>query len=233
MIDVGDLREGILPADAAAFVRDFAGRGFARVSICGIGTNYACANGVEPSAANLETIYSLAGELAAILSARPYVSLGGSSILNWLDHHHLRDWPTQIRIGQSILLGTLPVVDTAAPGLCTDTLVFRSTILEQTLKPSALAAPSGADALGAVNRPSDRGFRRRAILDFGVSDTDPKALVPSDPGIEIITANSDYTIVDVTDSNQPCAVGDTIDFVPKYRAMLQGFISPYLEKRYQ
>lgn len=233
MIDVGDLREGILPHEATGFVGAITERGFKNFSIRGIGTNYACANGVEPSARNLEMIYSLAREIGDSYAERPCVSLGGSSILNWLDSEYLRDWPTQIRIGQSILLGTMPVVGTAAPGLFTDTLVFRSTILEQALKPSAPSEPVGADALGAVNRRCDRGFRRRAILDFGVSDTDPKALSPCDPGISIVTANSDYTIVDVTNSNQPYDVGDTIDFIPKYRAMLQGFISPYLEKKYQ
>lgn len=230
MVDVGDLREGIMPNEVLPVMQKIDGMGLQNLSFKGLGTNYACANGVTPSTENLSCLYTLARELTAMGIQVPKVSLGGSSIIEWLDSDRLKGWPTQIRVGQGLLLGTIPVSEKIGSGLRTDTLSFEAQVVEVAEKPSKPSVPIGANALGIVQEREDIGTRRRGILDFGVSDTDPLALVPSEAGLVIVACNSDYTIVDLTECEREIRVGSTLTFGLKYRAMLQSFISPYLSK---
>ena len=60
-------------------------------------------------------------------------------------------------------------------------------------------------------------MREKALLGVGKVDYgDPFDLMPTDPGIEVMGASSDHTILDVEDSPNPCAVGETVDFLLKY-----------------
>ncbi|MDZ7873364.1 MAG: hypothetical protein U5N27_09550 [Rhizobium sp.] len=103
-------------------------------------------------------------------------------------------------------------------------------IVELKSKPSFPAGEKTGDAFGVCREPEDRGIRTRAILDFGVVDTDPASLISTVPGLSIITSNSDYTVVDITECNFPYHVGDRIKFKLTYKSMLQCFTSVQLQK---
>ncbi|WP_267554342.1 alanine racemase [Rhizobium rhizogenes] len=228
MVDVGDLREGVLPHEAPAVMRRILAKNHRNLIFEGLGTNYACANGVQPTYENLNSLYRLARGLAEEGIRVPKISLGGSSIIHWMSSEILASWPTQVRIGQAAFLGTIPVGDEPFVGLRTDTLRFCGTIVEIQDKPAAI---NGASPLGEQAAVEAIGIRKRAILDFGVVDADPRALIPRESGVRIVTANSDYTVIDVTGSAESLHIGSSIYFDLKYRAMLQGFLSPYLSKR--
>ncbi|MGM4914571.1 alanine racemase [Rhizobium sp. 768_B6_N1_8] len=228
MVDVGDLREGVLPHEAPAVMRAILAKRHRNLVFEGFGTNYACANGVQPSHSNLSCLYRLARDLGQEGISVPKISLGGSSIIHWMSSEILASWPTQVRIGQAALLGTIPVADEPFVGLRTDTLRFCGTIVEIQDKPAGI---DGGGAVADLGVAATSEIRKRAILDFGVVDADPKALIPREAGVRIVTANSDYTVIDVTGSAESLRIGSSIYFDLKYRAMLQGFLSPYLSKR--
>jgi predicted amino acid racemase len=111
-------------------------------------------------------------------------------------------------------------------------MLFRGTVVEVQLKPSKPPGRQGSDAFGRrLSAFQDRGLRKRAILNFGFLDTDAFGLTPRNHLAEIITSNSDYTVLDVTDCDPPISVGDVLEFDMNYHAMIQGFMSPYVSKR--
>jgi predicted amino acid racemase len=61
MIEMGDLREGILPSDVESVVKETISlRG---VKLAGIGTNLACFGGIRPTEANMRELSMIAGDI--------------------------------------------------------------------------------------------------------------------------------------------------------------------------
>ncbi len=82
MVELGDLREGILPADleavAAAVLR------LPAITLHGIGTNLACQSGVVPDATNMAELSALADTIDATFGIELAVVSGGNSAnLGW------------------------------------------------------------------------------------------------------------------------------------------------------
>jgi ornithine racemase len=231
MVEVGDLREGVLPADVVPTVAKILALRDQGIRFAGIGANYGCVNGVLPNYDNVGLMDTLATQLKENFGGAPeIVSLGGSVVLDWLDKHGLPPSVNQIRVGEPLLLGTLSGVNRIYKTLHSDALEFEAAIVEVKRKPSFPAGEKAGDAFGIRHEPEDRGVRTRAILDFGVVDTDPKSLIATVPGLSMITSNSDYTVVDVTECDRRFHVGDPIKFRLTYRSMLQCFTSGQLQK---
>lgn len=152
-------------------------------------------------------------------------------MLDWLEHHNLPSRINQIRIGEVILLGYNTSVNKKHWDFFYDVFTARGEIIEIKEKPSVPPGIQGCDAFGRTPQFQDRGIRKRAILDFGLADTETNGLIPHIKGIEILNSNSNYTITDVTDCEQNFRVGDILDFSMNYSAMMRLFLSPYIEKR--
>jgi hypothetical protein len=63
MVELGDLREGLLPGDVEAVAREV--QFLPNLAWDGIGTNLACQSGVAPDAANMAELSALATSLEA------------------------------------------------------------------------------------------------------------------------------------------------------------------------
>jgi len=228
MVDVGDLREGVLPAD----FMDFVGRvaRLRNVRVAGVGVNLTCYGAIVPSEENLGELADLAAQTEALLGRPIVVSGGNSGSLDLAFTGKLPARVNSLRLGESLLLGLNTLTREPLPGLRQDAFLLRAPIIECLVKPSKPRGVSAQDAFG--NRPvyEDRGDRRRAILAVGRQDVYPDLLTPVDPRVEILGASSDHLIVDVENVTPTPRVGDVLDFVPGYGSVLQLFTSPYIEK---
>ena len=101
--------------------------------------------------------------------------------------------------------------------------MLRGTVLEAKEKPSFPPGRQGKDVFGQQQTFTDRGYRLRCILDFGILDTYPRGLTPLMRGLDFINSNSDYTIVDTTETGRKFKPGDTIDFCLNYQALIRAF----------
>ena len=82
MVELGDLREGVLPADLVPLALDI--RSLAGLRLTGIGTNLACHSGVVPDQAKMHALSALAAEVEeAIGTELSLVSGGNSANLGW------------------------------------------------------------------------------------------------------------------------------------------------------
>ncbi|WP_193178384.1 alanine/ornithine racemase family PLP-dependent enzyme [Oricola nitratireducens] len=226
MVELGDLREGIMPGDLAEIARRT--RRFPNIVLRGIGANLACQSGVSPDAGNMGELSRLADGVAETFCPRSgIVSGGNSSNLLWAfgapDIGRIND----LRLGESILLGQEPLHRRAIDGLYVDAFTLVAEVIEMKSKPSQ---PWGEIAQTAFGKPAfreDRGDVLRAILAVGHQDIDPAGLTPP-AGIELLGASSDHLVCGTGGSR--VAVGSEIAFQPNYSALLRAMTSGSVTK---
>nr|WP_319395342.1 alanine racemase [uncultured Desulfobacter sp.] len=233
MVDTGDLREGVMPDQVVETVRKIQQIRPRNINFAGIGTNLGCCAGTVPDEYNLGIMAELADRIESQLDIEvKTVSVGGSVMLKWMQHRQLPGRINNIRLGESLFLGTIPTINQMHPDLKTQVATFRSDIIEIREKLVAPPRYSGKDALGVQPQFTSRGMRKRAILNFGICDTSPSGLTPLIPGMEIVSINSNYTLADITDCRHRFKIGDFVDFTMNYQAFLQSLISPFTRIRY-
>lgn len=230
MVDLGDLREGMMPADLPAFVE--AADALPNIEVFGIGASLTCYGAIVPDERNLGELVALTQTAEARLNRRLHVSGGMSSSLDALVEGILPDRVDSLRIGESILLGVSTVTREPILGLHTDAITVTAPVIECLVKPSKPRGTSAQDAFGGRPTFEDRGERRRAILAIGRQDIVPDGIVPRDPRVQVLGASSDHLVLDVHDLPAPPRLGDAIEFVPGYSATLAAFTSPYVDKRF-
>lgn len=226
MVELGDLREGILRKDIEEFVQEICN--LPNINFMGIGTNLACRSGVSPDDRNMSELSEVADQIEHICEAAPIIVSGGnSSNLNWALGGGDIKRINNLRIGEAILLGRETLERKAIAGLHTDAISFVAEVIECKTKPSE---PWGTIAQSAFNGSpnlNDAGHINQAILAIGRQDIDPDGLQSPD-GFKILDASSDHLIVDL--GNAELAVGALVSFQPNYSALLRAATSPYVTK---
>jgi predicted amino acid racemase len=230
MVDLGDLREGMLPDALPAFVER--AEAMPNIDLLGIGTSLTCYGAIVPDAENLGELVALTQSAEARIGRRLLVSGGMSSSLDALVAGTLPERVDSLRIGESILLGVSTVTREPILGLHTDAILASAPVIEVMRKPSAPRGTAAQDAFGGTPTFRDRGERLRAICAIGHQDVVPTGIRPLDSRIGVLGASSDHLVLDVEDMAAPPRVGDEITFLPGYSATLRLFTSPYVEKRF-
>ena len=231
MIDIGDLREGVLIQDAASTVREILK--LDNIKLIGLGTNVTCYGGVIPDRENLGILIKLKGDLEKTFDIRlPLISGGNSSSLYMVINDTMPKEITQLRIGESILLGRETAYGMPVANCYEDAFILKGEIVEIKNKPTIPTGNIGVDAFGIIPHFEDLGIRKRAILAVGRQDIRLEGLVPVDSDISVFGASSDHLILDITDSKKELAVGDIVDFNVDYGCLMAAMTSPYVEKYY-
>lgn len=231
MIDVGDLREGVLPEDAAEAAENIVR--LPGVKLSGIGTNMGCYGGILPTAHNLNLLLEMKTDIERKAGMElEVISGGGTSSLKLVEDGSMPKGINQLRIGEGILLGTDTTHGYQVPWLHQDAFLLRTEIIEVKTKPSVPIGVTGHDSFG--NRPVfvDRGLRKRAIVALGKQDVNIEGLIPVEKNIHILGGSSDHIIVDVTDAAGEISVGDLMTFRLNYQGLLTSCGSRYIKKLY-
>lgn len=231
MIDVGDLREGVLPEDAADLAEKV--MQLPGVTMSGIATNMGCYGGVLPTIRNLNLLLEIKKDIESKTGIKlEIISGGGTSSLKLVDDGSMPQGVNQLRIGEGILLGTDTTHGNEVPWLHQDAFLLRTDVIELKTKPSVPIGETGNDSFG--NKPVfiDKGLRKRAILALGKQDVNIEGLVPMDRHIHILGGSSDHLIVDVTDADENINIGDNITFRLNYQGLLTSCGSRYIKKVY-
>ncbi len=226
MVELGDLREGIMPGDLENTVRETLR--LPNIVLKGIGTNLACRCGVSPDTRNMAELSALADSIEATFGLTLEIVSGGNSAnLNWAlggsDIGRIND----LRLGESILLGREPLHRQPIDGLHTDAITLIAEVIESKVKPSQPWGKTAQTAFGEAPPATDRGDISQAILAIGRQDTDPCGLI-SPPEIEILGASSDHLITD--SGSVTLCVGEEVTFQLNYSALVRAMTSPFVAK---
>lgn len=228
MVDMGDLREGVMPGDLAHVLAEV--RQLRAIRVVALGTNLTCYGAVVPTPHNLGELVALTRSAESLLGYPLGVSGGNSSSLELALANGLPPGITNLRVGESILLGVSTITRLPLPPLAQNAFVLEAPVVECGIKPSHPLGQIAQDAFG--NRPvfTDRGERRRAICPLGRQDCVPEGLQPLETGVHVLGGSSDHLILDVEDMVRPPAIGETLRFRPNYGALLAASTSPYVRK---
>ncbi|MGE5559698.1 MAG: alanine/ornithine racemase family PLP-dependent enzyme [Chloroflexota bacterium] len=229
MVDLGDLREGFWPDELIPAAVETAKLG--NIVLAGIGVNLTCYGGICPTPANLGQLVQLARDVEQATGVRlEIVSGGNSSSLAMLMAGALPQGINHLRIGEGAILGRETIAREPIPGAHLDACIIRAEVIEVREKPSVPIGQIGQDAFGNTPVYEDVGNHLRAICAIGRQDCVPDGLTPVDPAIRILGASSDHLLLDVTKAATVPQVGDVIEFIPGYGALLLGMTSPYVDK---
>ena len=135
MVELGDLREGIMPDHLERTVREVLR--FPNIAFKGIGTNLACRSGVSPDNRNMAELSALADSIDETFG--PVVSIvsgGNSANLEWALSGTNTGRINNLRLGEAMLLGREPLHRHAIKHLYTDAFTLIAEVIESKNKPS-------------------------------------------------------------------------------------------------
>jgi predicted amino acid racemase len=226
MVELGDLREGIMPDDLIGAVRE--ALSLPNIVFKGIGTNLACRSGASPDAQNMAQLSELADSIEATFGLTiDIVSGGNSANIKWVFSDAGIGRINDLRLGESILLGCEPLHRTPIDGLHTDAITLIAEVIESKVKPSQPSGEIAQSAFGETQSATDRGYITQTILAIGIQDIDPCGLQPP-VGIEILGASSDHLIIGSGSHN--LSIGAEMAFQLNYSALVRAMSSPFVTK---
>jgi predicted amino acid racemase len=234
MIELGDLREGVMGEDLVGFYGEvFQLKG---IKVTGIGTNLNCLSGVLPSQDKLIQL-SLYKQLIEATFKRkiPWVTGGTSIFLPLLKRKQVPSGINHFRIGEAIFFGNDLLTNEPYKGMKQDVIKLFAEIIEITKKPKVpigFLSENPSEEIIEVKEGDYAITTTRAIIDIGLLDITADFLMPEDDEISIIGASSDMLILDLNNCKKHTYnIGDVIPFKLKYMGALRLFNSDYVEKR--
>ncbi|PAB57942.1 ornithine racemase Orr [Anaeromicrobium sediminis] len=231
MLDLGDLREGILEKDIFLTVEEILK--LKGIKLIGVGTNLTCFGAVIPDEVNLGKLQEYAEEIEEKFNIElTLISGGNSSSVYLLGQDKMPKRINNLRLGEVILLGNETAYGEKIENTHNDVFQLVAQIVELKEKPSVPTGEIGKDAFGNVPTFEDRGIRKRAILGVGKQDIMLDSLYPIEENMIVLGSSSDHLIVDVTDCHREYKIGDEIKFNMGYGTLLRSMTSKYVHKEY-
>ena len=232
MIEMGDLREGVMRDDLVDFYEKvFRLPG---LKVVGLGTNLNCLHGVMPDGDKLIqlALYKQIIELR-FKKKIPLVSGGTTVTIPLLLNSQLPDGINHFRVGEALFFGKDLFSDSVIDGMSDQVMELYTQIIEISEKPMVPTGDLGVNPQGktAQINEEDRGKTAyRAIIDIGTLDIQPNYLIPVNDNLTILDASSDMLVLDVGENPEGYKVGDMIRFKLKYMGALGLMSSDYIEK---
>ena len=228
MIELGDLREGVLLEEAVLFVEKLLL--LPNLKLVGLGTNLSCLSGASPDALNMKRLSDLVQSIEDKFSIKiPVVSGGNSANYNWFVSSDGVGRINQLRVGESILLGTNPVDRSAIEGLHTQAFCLFGEVIEARVKGSLSSQNISQNAFGEVNLLVDRGLQKRIVVALGRQDVEVQGLI-CEKGLNIVGASSDHIVIE--DCSGGYRTGDEVMFNLSYSGLISAMSSSYIKKVY-
>jgi len=234
MIEMGELREGVMRDDLVQFYADVFN--LPNIEVVGIGTNLSCLYGVLPNHDKLVQL-SLYKQLieAKFNKNLMYVSGGSSVTIPLIFQKLLPKGINHFRVGETLFLGTDVYNDSTLKNMHHDVFKLYAEIIELTVKPMIPMGDFGTNLEGnsyTVDESLMGKKSHRAIIDIGLLDVDQQQIKSVDPNISIVGASSDMLVIDLgTNEERNYKVGDVIEFTMKYMGVLRIMNSKYIEKK--
>ncbi|MEX0593716.1 MAG: alanine racemase [Balneolaceae bacterium] len=233
MIEMGDLREGVMREDLLEFYEKvFRLPG---IEVIGLGTNLNCLHGVLPDGDKLIQL-SLYKQIIDLQFKKriPLVSAGTTVTIPLLLTNQLPVGVNHFRVGEALFFGSDLFTGGTLQGMSNSVLELNAHIIEISEKPVVPSGELGTNPQGKTSTINADDYGKtawRAILDIGYLDVQPDYLMPADDTIKISDSSSDMMILEMGENPNNYKVGDLIRFKLKYMGALSLMSSDYIEKR--
>lgn len=226
MVELGDLREGMMVADVLDAARTISRT--RHLVLAGVGANLACRAGVIPGDDQMQQLGGVASAVKSMFGvAVPLISGGNSANLGWALGRGRVGAINDLRLGESILLGLDPLTRTPITGLRTDAFTLVAPVIESLTKPAAPWGARAQSAFGAVPATTGSGSIVQTIVALGRQDTDPDGLTPP-VGVHVLASSSDHLVLETP---ARLASGTEVRFGVDYSALMRAMTSPFVAER--
>jgi ornithine racemase len=233
MIELGELREGIMGEDFIAFYEEVFK--LKNIEVAGIGTNLSCLYGVLPNHDKLIQLCLYEQLIEAKFNRHiPYVSGGSSVTIPLMFQKLLPKGINHFRVGETLYLGTDLFNNTTIDKMHSDVFSLFCEIIELSEKPRVPIGEMGQNVEGNTfefdeEQTGKRSYR--AIVDIGLLDVEESHIFPVDQDINMVGASSDMFVIDLGDNDKGYKVGDLLEFKMDYMGVLRTINSKYIDKR--
>jgi predicted amino acid racemase len=232
MLDVGDLREGVISIDELFELAIFVEYKLSNIELEGIGSSFACFGSILPTNENLGVLLSAAALIEEGIGRKlKYISGGSSVNLMIMQREGMPKRINHLRIGgaianpRNIRLNRGVVIE----DMQEDTFILKAELIEVNVKPSCPIGQSSLNWTGNEVKFEDKGLRRRAIAALGSQDIgDALKLIPRDQDVIVIGCSSDHMILDIEDCVKIWKVGDIVSFNMSYAALMYAFCTRHV-----
>lgn len=232
MVDVGDLRKGVIPENVLETARKICL--MKGVKLAGLGTSMGCFGGVLPSASNLSLLAELGRDIENKLGIElDVISGGGTSTLKLIEEHNIPSGINQLRVAEGILLGNDTTHNRSIDYLSPDAFIIKAEVIELNTQPCLAMSRKGHKTFSSITVSKGRDIRKRAIVALGMQDVAVDGLTPLNDRTFILGASSDHMILDVEESVPAIKIGSQIAFRPNYASLLNLCGSKYVNKVYK
>ncbi len=233
MIELGELREGVLGEHLIAFYESVFK--LENIQVVGIGTNLSCLYGVLPNHDKLIQL-SLYEQLieAKFDKQIPYVSGGSSVTIPLIFQNLLPKGINHFRVGETLFLGTDVYNNTKFEKMHSDVFSLNTEIIELIEKPLIPHGEMGTNVEGEsfeFNESDIGETSYRAIIDLGLLDVEIDHIELVDRSLKVAGASSDMIVIDLDENKKKYKVGDLIEFELDYMGILRIMNSKYIEKK--
>ncbi|UKN01398.1 alanine/ornithine racemase family PLP-dependent enzyme [Paracrocinitomix mangrovi] len=234
MIELGDLREGVMGGELIDFYESIFK--LPGIKVTGIGTNLNCVSGVYPSQDKLVQLCLYEQLIEAKFGRKiPWVTGGTSVVLPLLFKKQVPKGVNHFRVGESLFFGNDLWTEETIEGMGGSVFKLFTQIIEINEKPKVPVGYLGQNPSGETVEftNEDYGVKSyRALLDLGVLDvSNTDFLVPQDKRLELIGGSSDMLVLDLGDAEDDYKVGDFVTFDLKYMGALRLLNSDYIDKK--
>jgi len=232
MIEMGDLREGVMREDLMGFYEEVFD--LPNIKVVGLGTNLNCLHGVLPDQDKLIQL-ALYKQIIELRFKKdiPLVSGGTTVTIPLLLRNQLPKGVNHFRVGEALYFGKDLFSGGIIEGMDPGVFELYTQIIEISEKPTVPSGELGKNPQGKTATIDKEEYGKtsyRAILDIGYLDINPDFLINIHDDINIIDASSDMLILDVGNNKNNYKVGDFIRFRMKYMGALGIMNSNYIDK---
>lgn len=234
MIELGDLREGIMGENLMSFYQKVFE--LPNIEVAGIGANLNCLSGIMPSKDKLIQLCLYEQLIEAKFGKKIAGVSGGSSVMIPLLMKNLvPKGINHFRVGETLFFGIDLFENTTIKGMKDDVFMLHTEIIEITEKPAVPYGNLDSNPSGEIFEIDTDEYgttQRRAILDIGLLDISKIDYITAiDSNLNFIGASSDMLVVDISDAQNEYKVGDIVVFKMNYMGALAVMNSNYIEKR--
>jgi predicted amino acid racemase len=233
MIELGELREGVMGDDVVAFYADIFN--LQNIEVVGIGANLSCLYGVLPNHDKLIQLSLYKQLIETKFNKKIQFVSGGSSVtIPLIFQNLLPKGVNHFRVGETLFLGTDVYNNTALKKMHSDVFKLYAEIIELIEKPQVPRGEMGTNLEGDSFEFDDKMVGQtsyRAIVDIGLLDVEEKHIESVDKNISFVGASSDMLVIDLGENDKNYKVGDLLEFKLDYMGALRILNSHYIEKK--
>lgn len=232
MIEMGDLREGIMGSKLIPFYEKvFKLKG---IKVIGIGTNLNCLHGVMPSQDKMIQLGLYKQIIELKFNQKLAVVSGGSTVtIPLLLRKQIPKTINHFRVGEALFFGADLFTKGTIKGMFPSVFQLSAEIIEICEKPkipNGVLEENPRGELLEIDEDDYGKFAYRALLDVGILDVDPKYLYPVDSDIQVVGASSDMIVIEIPKKSKIYKIGQHIKFNLKYMGALSLMNSKYIDK---